>query len=130
MTAYIQPGMPPPPPLASPRNAYILPSTSTQPQPPPRSPTHPPPDPPLPRHHEPDRAKMITEWRACHGADWLRADMLHPTIGRMIDARTRPAAIRKRLNKLIGTRLGGYELRGRADGTGKHKTWYYCVDQS
>jgi hypothetical protein len=48
----------------------------------------------------------------------------------LIDEKTRPASIRKRLNELIGTRLSGYELRGKSEGQGKHKTWTYCVVQS
>ena len=47
----------------------------------------------------------------------------------LVDERERPAAIRKRLNEMIGTRLGGYQLLGKAEGNGKHKVWRYRLAQ-
>jgi hypothetical protein len=84
------------------------------------------------RERDPARvslAALFEAWASKHGG-WVKADELDFTVRQLVDDKERPAAIRKRLNELIGTRLGGYELRGKPDGKGKHKTWSYRVVQN
>jgi hypothetical protein len=84
------------------------------------------------RERDPARVNLIAlfeAWVAHHGG-WVKADELDYQVKWLIDEKTRPASIRKRLNELIGTRLSGYELRGKSEGQGKHRTWTYFVVQS
>jgi hypothetical protein len=81
------------------------------------------------RERDPGRvsiAALFEAWSGKHGG-WVRADDLDPTVRRLVDEKDRPAAIRQRLNELVGTRLGGFQLLGKADGNGKHRKWTYCV---
>jgi hypothetical protein len=101
MTAhYLPPGLPPPPPPAPQPNTYLQPNG-----PPPQAMPSPPPPPPQPAppHAGPHHATLISEWRAHHGSDWVRADALHLTVRQLIDEHDRIPAIRQKLRQLAAT---------------------------
>jgi hypothetical protein len=101
MSHYLPPGLPPHPAPAAQPNTYRTPSG-----PPPQamqSLSPPPPPEPAPPHADPHHATLISEWRAHHGSDWVRADALHLTVRQLIDERDRIPAIRQKLRQLAAT---------------------------
>jgi hypothetical protein len=117
MRPYIQPGMPPPPAMATQSNTYIHPGSQ------------PLPSPPQAHDHEPDAGTLLSEWRAHHG-DWVRADALAPTVRRMIDARERLPAIRQRLRLLVNKPSGGFTLEAKTVGNRARPVAFYRLVES
>jgi hypothetical protein len=127
MSHYLPPGLPPPPLPAPQPNTYLQPSG-----PPPQampSPTPPPPE-PTPPQGDPHASTLISEWRAHHAGDWVRADDLSATVRRVIDQRERLPAVRQKLRQLVKTHLGGFTLQVRTIGNAARPVALYRVVES
>jgi hypothetical protein len=136
---YLPPGQPIAPPPDTQPNSYIQPPSPQQPHMPHHpnnaqaatvSPLPPPQTPPTPQathaQDNPHRA-VLTEWRAHHGSDWVRADALHPAVRRMIDTRERIAAIRQRLRQVVATCP---DLEARTTGNAARPVTFYRLIQN
>jgi hypothetical protein len=120
---YILPGKPNLPP---PANAYRQPGATVEPPPtvPPASVA---PTPSIPGSDP--RHAVLLEWHARHGSGWVRADGLHQQVRRLLDPGERTAAIRQRVQQLVGTEVGGLRVEARAVGNPIRHRLYRVVDR-